>query len=378
MSRYLLESGSPNGYLKEDGTGVLSLETNDQTSQTQTANARLQKTVDQAQTAKASLVRRVLVDNYDFSNGDSTVSLYISSIFRAGQSFTTDSTGGYLHSLAVQIQSVGSPTGNIVAELYAHSGTYGTDGVPTGSVLATSGTIDVTTIPTAPSLATFFFTGVNAVVLTPNTNYALVVRVTGGNASNYINLIYDSTTPTHPGNFFFDVGSWVPIGTADVIFDLYRNVTFDQVQTALARLQKTVDQVQTAKAAVQKTADQTQTAKAAIQRTVDQTQTAKANITTGATVDKTQIARGRITTTVDQTQTAKARLTVTVDKTQTAKARLRVTNDKVQTAMAFIGERTTQTQTAKAFILNANPPLTPAQQGKIPSRRSAAYSYGAR
>ena len=58
-----------------------------------------------------------------------------------GQSFTGN--GLILNSAEFYLKKKGSPTGNAVVKIYAHSGTYGTSSVPTGSALATSDNFDV-------------------------------------------------------------------------------------------------------------------------------------------------------------------------------------------------------------------------------------------
>jgi len=50
-------------------------------------------------------------------------------------------------------------TGTLVATLYAHSGTYGSTGVPTGSALATSASIKCKLNRTSYALVTFTFDG---------------------------------------------------------------------------------------------------------------------------------------------------------------------------------------------------------------------------
>ena len=67
--------------------------------------------------------------------------------YGVGQSFTGD--GKTLSSVKFYARKVGSPTGNIYAKIFAHSGTYGTSSVPTGTELAVSGAVDVTTISTS-------------------------------------------------------------------------------------------------------------------------------------------------------------------------------------------------------------------------------------
>ena len=61
------------------------------------------------------------------------------------------------------------PTGNVIVYLYAHTGTYGVNGKPTGSPLATSDPILASTLPTTQQLVTFTFSGANRIILSSNT-----------------------------------------------------------------------------------------------------------------------------------------------------------------------------------------------------------------
>jgi hypothetical protein len=123
-----------------------------------------------------------------------------------GQSFT--STGGTLDNIKWYVKKyTGSPTGNATAKVYAHSGTYGTSGVPTGSALATSTGVDVSAWSTSYSLVTFNFTGAGRITLTNGTHYVAVLAYSGGNGSNLISYGMDNT-PAHSGNMSEYVSSW--------------------------------------------------------------------------------------------------------------------------------------------------------------------------
>ena len=67
-----------------------------------------------------------LVDSY--SGITSSQGVGTTSIDGNGQSFTGD--GNYLSSVSFYLQRVGSPTGTATIKVYAHSGTYGSTGIP--------------------------------------------------------------------------------------------------------------------------------------------------------------------------------------------------------------------------------------------------------
>src|SRR3990172_1060078 len=155
---------------------------------------------------------------------DGSTNIYSGSIVGAGQSFAGD--GGTLSNVTFYLQKTGSPTGNITAKVYAHSGVYGTSSVPTGGALATSETISATTINREWSYANFFFTGEsgspdNNIVLTNGTDYVVTIEYSGGDVSNYISVGTDTSTPGHGGNFSTYNGSvWSAVSGTDALFRL--------------------------------------------------------------------------------------------------------------------------------------------------------------
>ena len=116
----------------------------------------------------------------------------------------------------------GSPTGSAYANLYAHSGTFGTSGIPTGSALATTDAFDVSTLSTSNAWKQFFFSGANRIPIAPGTNYVLTLEFTGGDADNDVQAVYDNTSSTHEGNGSTKFnGTWVQHNSGDFCFYLY-------------------------------------------------------------------------------------------------------------------------------------------------------------
>jgi len=102
------------------------------------------------------------IDSYSESHQDLAITLQAGGgNTKVGQSFTGD--GNALNSCKFYLQKSGSPTGNAVATLYAHTGTFGTNGTPTGAALATSDNFDVSTLTTNLQLITFNFSGVEKI-----------------------------------------------------------------------------------------------------------------------------------------------------------------------------------------------------------------------
>ena len=166
-----------------------------------------------------------LDDSYNESNQNTSGQLNGISLFAYGQAFES-LVGGELDSAKFYLRRLGSPTGNITARIYAMTGTYGTNGRPTGSPLAESDAIDVTTIGTGSfALQTFQFSGANRITLTAGTRYCVLVQHLGTDASNCIQVGSDNSSPTHSGNRFTGTNSaltnWFGSGETDVIFYVY-------------------------------------------------------------------------------------------------------------------------------------------------------------
>ena len=141
-----------------------------------------------------------------------------------GQSFT-NAHSALLTNCKFYLYKTGSPTGNIYAKIYTHSGTYGTDGKPTGSVLATSDAFDVSTLPASFQLIDFTFSGANQITLTPSTYYVLVLDCSVGGVDGYAHIGVDSS-PSHSGNYSYsaDGTEWTAGDTTDTCFYVYGSI----------------------------------------------------------------------------------------------------------------------------------------------------------
>ncbi len=161
----------------------------------------------------------VLIDSYSESNQSDDFSLYAGGGAQGlGHSFIA--TANNLARIVLYLKKVGSPTGNAVAKLYAHSGTYGTSSVP-GALLATSDNFDVSTLITSWRLEGFTFSGAEQYALVIGTEYVLTIEYSGGNSSNKVVMGFDSSSPTHGGNFMYNISSWIAQSTRDACFYVY-------------------------------------------------------------------------------------------------------------------------------------------------------------
>lgn len=161
-----------------------------------------------------------LIDSY--SEANQAIDLYLNSTGdqQLGQSFTLASDI-VITSLKWYLKKVGTPPGNMVAKLYAATGTVGSTAIPTGSILATSDTIVADTLTTSYVLIEFTFS-------TPYSasagDYCILVEYSSGDGSNSVIVGDDSTSPTHAGNMFYTAtpgSGWGAAGTHDLCFYLY-------------------------------------------------------------------------------------------------------------------------------------------------------------
>jgi hypothetical protein len=159
-----------------------------------------------------------IIDSYSESNYN--VNFILDHLAKkGGQAFTGN--GSVLVSCVFYMNKVGSPTGNIVAKIYAHSGTYGLSSVPTGSPLAISQVIDSSTLPTNKELIKFTFLGTNQIILTSGTKYIIILEFEDGTSSNYLNIAEDNSSPTHSGCHVRYTTSWTTYEGIDLCFYVY-------------------------------------------------------------------------------------------------------------------------------------------------------------
>jgi len=158
-------------------------------------------------------------DSYDGESAD--FALY-AAYPKVAQSFTADANGA-LTSAVFYLNGTGAPTGNIVAKLYAHTGTFGTSSKPTGTALATSDIKDVAEFDGVSTPKVFTFDG--SYQLTEGTKYCIVLEYAGGDNQNYVEVRIDATSSSHNGNssYWYQVGGYYYAeATKDLKFSVYR------------------------------------------------------------------------------------------------------------------------------------------------------------
>lgn len=166
-----------------------------------------------------------LIDSYSESNyTHGYVCTDVGHIQVIGQTFT--GIKDYkLTSAKFYLENWNSATGDVSILLYAHTGTFGTDGEPTGPLLATSDSIDVSTISSSYELVEFTFSGENEYVL-EDASYCIAVYYNEGTYNANIDLAvglavgFDITGSAEGNLFGFEI-DWFTNGTYDTCFYVY-------------------------------------------------------------------------------------------------------------------------------------------------------------
>lgn len=139
-------------------------------------------------------------------DSDSSVKLGASYYIKVGQSFLTIAEDDVSNRF-VYMRKVGNPDGGVVMKTYAHTGTFGVDGLPTGAVLQAS--YVKTDIGSDYEETLFFFYLQDD--LSDATEYFSVLEYDGGDADNYYEILVDSTNAGDGNGAVYD-GSWSAIG----------------------------------------------------------------------------------------------------------------------------------------------------------------------
>lgn len=150
--------------------------------------------------------------SYSDSNADSTVNLYSGSIIRVAQTFLVGIGDATLSRARFYLSKTGSPTGDCYAVLYG----VGED--PLTTPLASSLAVSATTIGT--SAAWFDFEFEDKYELSSVVAYTIAfVYGSGGDASNYVTVATDNSSPSHwgKGYTYTVAGGWSGQQTWDLI-----------------------------------------------------------------------------------------------------------------------------------------------------------------
>lgn len=157
-----------------------------------------------------------IVDSYSESHYSYGLELFNGYYTKAAQCFTGD--GKNITSCKFYMQKYGNPSGNCRAVLYLMTGTYGTNGKPTGDELAISTERAANSINNSGALETFSFDGTYKLV--NGTNYVISIEYSAGNGSN--DLAIGVASPGHPGNkCTYLPTTWYTSSNEDLCFYVY-------------------------------------------------------------------------------------------------------------------------------------------------------------
>lgn len=136
------------------------------------------------------------------------------------QSFANGANAQYLTRVRLRMKKTGSPTGNLTANLYAHSGTFGTSSIPTGAALATSVSFDVSKLTT--SYLEYEIAFLTQYEMAASTNYVIAFEHAVVDGSNYVQIQGLAGSGTHAGNRSQNVAStWTATSGDDLYFKVY-------------------------------------------------------------------------------------------------------------------------------------------------------------
>lgn len=154
---------------------------------------------------------------WNFANYDSDVTgTYLRDA--TGQSFIAN--GETIKRVQLMLKKLGTPTGTFTCSIYAHSGTYGVDGIPTGSPLGTSQSVNIANMSTNYRTLEFDFSGVATVKGTP---YYIVLDMTGltQDINNKLIIGYDASSAFGGTSANKPIaGSWTADATNDWVFNV--------------------------------------------------------------------------------------------------------------------------------------------------------------
>ncbi len=162
------------------------------------------------------LSRRSTVEDSNAETGNS-FAIGNATITGQAQSFQNGAVAQYATRVHARLRKSGSPTGNLTAKIYTHSGTFGTSSIP-NVVQATSVNLDVATLTTTYQEIEIAFA--TQFEMLASTNYVIAFEYSGGDASNFVQIEGD-TTGTHVGNKSQNAGGWTAQAAEDLWFQVY-------------------------------------------------------------------------------------------------------------------------------------------------------------
>jgi len=190
----------------------------------------------------------ILIASSDVGNNNDNLVVTNSGTIESSAEIFTISNTYILQSASVWLRRLGNPSGNLDLAIESISGTPGSSGVPTNTVLDSTNGVNVLAFATSYTLYNFNFGGGsgNGITLTPG-NYALVVRGDGftGLGANLIEASSAGSDVLAGANLANRASSWTANGSDDLNFYIYAsNMVTTQTQTGKLRVTVTTDKTQ--------------------------------------------------------------------------------------------------------------------------------------
>ncbi len=173
------------------------------------------------------------MDYYEFSNAIGSQPVFAD---LPGTSQSITGNGNKIYAIVYKLRAGGTITGNAVAKIYTHSGTFGTSSVPTGEALATSDVLDVSTLTSNGEQIYMEFS--TPFTTTDGVKYVITFEYSGGSITNWVLVNKDTTSPTHNGNIAtFDGETWTAENTEDLGFTVVTNTRAAKGNSILPNLE---------------------------------------------------------------------------------------------------------------------------------------------
>lgn len=147
----------------------------------------------------------------DYAIGDGTIT-------GQAQSFAVLANARFATRVHFRLKKTGTPTGNLVAKVYAHSGVFGTSSVPNGAAVATSVNIDVSKLTTAYQEVEIGFD--TQYKMAASTYFCVSLEYTGGSGADYVQ-VQGAAAGAHAGNRAQKNGTWAADAGSDLWFAVY-------------------------------------------------------------------------------------------------------------------------------------------------------------
>jgi hypothetical protein len=164
-----------------------------------------------------------LVDSYSESNWNNNILLRNDLNHYCGQCFSV-SQDAVIISCKFYLEPQGAiASGMMIAYLYEMTGTFGTDGKPTGNQLDITDSINITSLTTNVfTLKEFIFQ--TGYTLKAGSHYCVIIGYSG----TQLLCVGRDTTGEHAGNMSYssDGNSWTASSTNDILFYVYGTNTY--------------------------------------------------------------------------------------------------------------------------------------------------------